>query len=180
MSIVMQTHTRLLIGGIAGVLTIGSPAALAQDMYVYPAKGQSEQQLSTDRYECHRWAVAETGFDPVDVGETGPPRAIRVPVPENKAAGATGKGALAGALAGVVLGHGDDKFKNTAIGAAVGAAVGGAVEANGEMKAQDQARDEAQTRANEMSRTKAEKGMRRANYRRALTACLEGRGYTVR
>jgi pyruvoyl-dependent arginine decarboxylase (PvlArgDC) len=79
-----------------------------------------------------------------------------------------------------VLGHGDDKFKNTAIGAAVGAAVGGAVEANGEMKAQDQARDEAQQRADDMKRTKAEKAMRRANYRRALTACLEGRGYTVR
>jgi len=93
----------------------------------------------------------------------------------------TGKGAIAGALAGAVLGHGDDKLKNTAIGAAVGAAVGGAVEANGEMKAQDQARDEAQQRADEMKRTKAEKAMRRANYyRRALTACLEGRGYTVR
>ena len=26
----------------------------------------------------------------------------------------------------------------------------------------------------------AQKAMRRANYRRALTACLEGRGYTVR
>ena len=176
----MQTHARALIGGLAGVLTIAGSAALAQDMYVYPAKGQSEQQLSTDRYECHRWAVTETGFDPIDLGESGPPRAVRVPVPENKATGATGKGAIAGALAGAVLGHGDDKLKNTAIGAAVGAAVGGAVEANGEMKAQDQARDEAQQRADEMKRTKGEKAMRRANYRRALTACLEGRGYTVR
>ena len=176
----MQPHARLFIGGIAAALTIVGTAALAQDMYVYPAKGQSEQQLSTDRYECHRWAVSETGFDPTDLGESGPPRTVRVPVPENKAAGTTGKGAIAGALAGVVLGHGDDKLKNTAIGAAVGAAVGGAVEANGEMKAQEQARDEAQQRAEEMRRTKGEKAMRRANYRRALTACLEGRGYTVR
>jgi len=176
----MQANARLLMSGIAGVLTIAAGAALAQDMYVYPAKGQTEQQLSADRYECHRWAVTETGFDPIDLGETGPPRAVRVPVPENKAAGATGKGAIAGALAGAVLGHGDDKLKNTAIGAAVGAAVGGAVEANGEMKAQDQARDEARERADEMKRTRAEKAMRRANYRRALTACLEGRGYTVR
>ncbi len=176
----MQTRARFLIGGIAGVLTIVGARAFAQDMYVYPAKGQSEQQLSTDRYQCHRWAVTETGFDPTDLGEAGPPRAVRVPVPENKAAGATGKGAIAGALAGAVLGHGDDKLKNTAIGAAVGAAVGGAVEANGQMDAQDKARDEARERADEMNRTKAEKSMRRANYRRALTACLEGRGYTVR
>jgi uncharacterized protein YcfJ len=176
----MRTHARLLIGGIVGALTIAGATAVAQDIYVYPAKGQSEQQLSADRYECHRWAVTETNFDPTDLGEAGPPRAVRVPVPDNKAAGATGKGAIAGALAGAVLGHGDDKLKNTAIGAAVGAAVGGAVEANGEMKAQDQARDEARERADDMRRTKAEKAMRRANYRRALTACLEGRGYTVR
>jgi hypothetical protein len=176
----MQTRTRLLIGGLASALTIAAATAVAQDIYVYPAKGQSEQQLSSDRYECHRWAVAETGFDPTDIGEAGPPRAVRVPVPENKASGATEKGALAGALAGAVLGRGDDKFKNAVIGAAVGAAAGGAVEANGEMQAQDKARDEARERSQDFQRTKAEKAMRRANYRRALTACLEGRGYTVR
>jgi len=168
----------LLIAGFAGVL-VGVPV-LAQDMYVYPAKGQSEQQLANDRYECHRWAVNETHFDPIDVGETGPPRAVRVPVPENKAEGATGKGAAIGAIAGAVLGHGDERLGSTILGAAVGAAAGGAVEANGEMKAQEQARDEAQQRAQDLQRTKAENAMRRANYRRALTACLEGRGYTVR
>ncbi|HVY63818.1 MAG TPA: hypothetical protein VHH11_03270 [Gammaproteobacteria bacterium] len=175
----MSTYTtRWWLGGLAGALT--ALPSMAQDLYVYPAKGQTEQQLSNDRYECHRWAVNETGFDPTDIGEAGPPRAVSVPVPENKAAGATGKGAIIGALAGAVLGHGDDKLKNTVIGATVGAAAGGAVEATGEMKAQDQARDEAQQRAQDMQRTKAEKAMRRANYRRALTACLEGRGYTVR
>ena len=112
--------------------------------------------------------MKETGFDPTDIGEAGPPRTVRVPVPENKAQGATGKGALAGAIAGAVLGHGDDKLKNTAIGAAVGAAVGGAVEANGEMDAQDKAREEARVRGEELQRTKAEKAMRRANYRLSL------------
>lgn len=37
-----------------------------EDLYVYPAQGQSEQQQSDDRYECHRWAVDETGYDPID------------------------------------------------------------------------------------------------------------------
>jgi hypothetical protein len=37
-----------------------------EDLYVYPSRGQSEQQQSDDRYECHRWAVRETGFDPID------------------------------------------------------------------------------------------------------------------
>lgn len=33
-------------------------------LIIYPARGQSEQQLSKDRYECHQWAVSQTGFDP--------------------------------------------------------------------------------------------------------------------
>jgi Family of unknown function (DUF6515) len=32
--------------------------------YVYPKKGQSADQQAKDRYECHRWAVDQTGFDP--------------------------------------------------------------------------------------------------------------------
>ena len=34
------------------------------DVYMYPRNGQSDQQQSTDRYECHKWAQAQTGFDP--------------------------------------------------------------------------------------------------------------------
>ena len=34
------------------------------DLYVYPARGQSQQQLDTDRTECHAWAVAKAGYDP--------------------------------------------------------------------------------------------------------------------
>ncbi len=36
----------------------------AADIYVYPRNGQSEQQTSNDRFECHKWSVAQTGFDP--------------------------------------------------------------------------------------------------------------------
>lgn len=37
-----------------------------EDMYIYPAKGQSEQQQADDRYACHRWGVDQTGYDPID------------------------------------------------------------------------------------------------------------------
>jgi hypothetical protein len=33
-------------------------------VYVYPRNGQSEEQTSQDRFECHQWAVSQTGFDP--------------------------------------------------------------------------------------------------------------------
>jgi hypothetical protein len=41
-----------------------APSAGSTDVYVYPRNGQNEQQTSNDRYECHSWAVNQTGFDP--------------------------------------------------------------------------------------------------------------------
>ena len=35
-----------------------------QALYVYPAAGQTEQQMADDRYDCHVWSVDSTGFDP--------------------------------------------------------------------------------------------------------------------
>lgn len=32
--------------------------------YVYPKLGQSAEKQASDEYECHRWAVGQTGFDP--------------------------------------------------------------------------------------------------------------------
>jgi hypothetical protein len=34
------------------------------NVYVYPRNGQTEEQTSQDRYDCHQWAVSQTGFDP--------------------------------------------------------------------------------------------------------------------
>ncbi len=35
-----------------------------EQLFIYPKEGQSEEQQATDRYECHRWSVDQTGFDP--------------------------------------------------------------------------------------------------------------------
>ncbi len=41
------------------------PAQGGSDViFAYPREGQSEEQESTDRNECHRWAVDRAGFDP--------------------------------------------------------------------------------------------------------------------
>lgn len=37
----------------------------ADQMFIYPRMGQSEQQQADDRYACHRWAVSQTNFDPM-------------------------------------------------------------------------------------------------------------------
>jgi len=45
------------------------------EVYAYPSSGQSEEQQSTDRYECHKWAVAQSGFDPTNSSSGGAPSA---------------------------------------------------------------------------------------------------------
>jgi len=35
-----------------------------EKMFIYPRKGQSEKQQLDDRYECHRWAVDQSHYDP--------------------------------------------------------------------------------------------------------------------
>jgi len=34
------------------------------DLFMYPKGGQTTDQQARDRYECHRWAADQTGFDP--------------------------------------------------------------------------------------------------------------------
>jgi hypothetical protein len=33
-------------------------------LFIYPRKGQSQDQQDLDRYECHKWAVEQTKYDP--------------------------------------------------------------------------------------------------------------------
>lgn len=36
----------------------------SESIFVYPKNGQSQEMQAKDRYECHRWAADQTGFDP--------------------------------------------------------------------------------------------------------------------
>lgn len=155
-------------------------AALAKpgDLYVYPAKGQSNAQLEKDRYECYLWATKTTGFDPTNVTpEQKQAKVVRVPV-HNEKQGAAIAGTVIGAIAGAALGAGDrhDHGQSAIAGAAVGTMIGATVEQQGQIEAQQKARAQAQKIA-EQQQSDAD-GM--DNYRRAFSACLEGRGYVVK
>ena len=52
----------------------------ADRMFIYPRQGQSERQQADDRYECHRWAVSQTGYDP-----THPPGAPEIQTSQKRA-----------------------------------------------------------------------------------------------
>jgi hypothetical protein len=49
------------------------PGANPGDVFMYPKNGQTDQQQSTDRFECHKWAQGQTGFDPSQSGSQGNP-----------------------------------------------------------------------------------------------------------
>jgi hypothetical protein len=44
------------------------PAAAPESLIIYPKNGQTTEQQAADRYECHNWARAQTGFDPTQPG----------------------------------------------------------------------------------------------------------------
>lgn len=46
----------------------GAQGIGATDLIAYPKNGQSPEQLGKDKFECHRWAVGQTGFDPTQPG----------------------------------------------------------------------------------------------------------------
>ncbi|MEK6550274.1 MAG: DUF6515 family protein [Pseudomonadota bacterium] len=46
------------------IANVGGGNDSADQMYIYPKQGQSDQQQATDRYECHRWGTSQTSYDP--------------------------------------------------------------------------------------------------------------------
>jgi hypothetical protein len=53
----------------AGIESGGTTQApQADSIFVYPKNGQSAEQQGQDRFECHRSAVAATGYDPTESG----------------------------------------------------------------------------------------------------------------
>src|SRR6266446_9028403 len=59
-----RSLSRFSILSLATLFMTGLAFAQGSDIYIYPAKGQSQAQQDKDRYECHSWAVQQTGFDP--------------------------------------------------------------------------------------------------------------------
>lgn len=67
---------RLTLLASLGLLVPTTTIAQSQ-VFAYPSQGQSEEQQSRDRFECHQWSVSQTGFDPT----TAPPLQARTAPP---------------------------------------------------------------------------------------------------
>ena len=142
---------------------------MAQDLVIYPAKGQSQEQLDKDKYECYSWAKQQSGFDPMQQ-----PKATEPPPQQQAQQGGVGRGAVRGGAVGLAAGAiAGDAGKGAAIGAASGAIVGGA-------RRRDQQRQQQQAEQQWAQQQAATYAKNRDGYNRAYGACLEGRGYTVK
>jgi hypothetical protein len=53
--------------------TPGGAAAPGAELYIYPQNGQSADQQANDKYECHKWSVGQSGFDPTKASGGVPP-----------------------------------------------------------------------------------------------------------
>jgi hypothetical protein len=51
---------------------VAPPQPTAADLFVYPKNDQNADQQARDRYECHRWATDQSGFDPTQPGGVPP------------------------------------------------------------------------------------------------------------
>jgi len=135
--------------------------AVAQQMFVFPANGQSAQQQTQDEAACDAWATEQSGFNPANVGAA--PRSNQVAQGGLLRGGA--RGAAVGAVTGAISGNAG---RGASAGAAGGALIGG-------MRRNDQRRQQdADRRAWERQQNAG-----RESWRRAKTACLVGKGYTV-
>lgn len=172
--------TGLLLGGCAApayrVQTVptSQPPPPVTELYFYPTRHQSPAQQERDRYECYRWAVKQSGFDPGQ-GDLAPHQRVEV-TPVEPPGTDIAVGAVSGAMIGSILSPRHDSGQGMVFGAITGAILGAASDANKQQQAQQlqqhyDARDAQQyARVDRQAR----------DYRRAMTACLEGRGYTVR
>lgn len=142
------------------------PVSLTK-VYFYPSQGQSAEQQDRDRYDCYVWAVDQTGFDPSrNIG----PRETRATVVPSAGETVAGGAAIGAAIGAVAAGRGD-MIEGAVVGAMAGAVVGSAAASSQQQQARVEARSPRGYGRNEREA---------AGYRRAMSACLEGRGYSVR
>ena len=146
----------------------------AQDLIVYPAQGQSNDQMEKDKFECYNWAKGQTGFDPMQM-----PTASSAPPSQDKRSvgGSTLAGGVLGGAGGAVIGDIAGGSRGARRGAAIGGLSGGAI---GGMRSSRQNRQSDQQQQ-QWEQQQANQYMQQRNaYNRAHAACLEGRGYSVK
>jgi hypothetical protein len=134
-------------------------------LIVFPAKGQSKDQQKKDEFECYKWSIEQTGIDPLNLPK------VQAPEAQSGPTGGGVKGAAKGAAAGVAIGAiAGDAGKGAAIGAVAGGLAGRRAGKQGQAQANQQAQADVKTQEADI----------KATFVKGFSACLEGKGYTIK
>jgi hypothetical protein len=141
-------------------------------LFPFPAKQQTKEQQLQDEQACYAWAKDQTAIDPATV-KANPDSAAKASQ-EKMAAAATGAavaGAAKGAAAGAVISAagGGDAGHGAGAGAAAGAIAGRRAKKQAVAQAGAQGAAANQAQVDELMNT----------FKKAFTACITGKGYTV-
>ncbi len=150
------------------------PRTPITQVYFYPKEGQTTKQQSRDHYECYNWAIQQTGFDPSQSSIPSERRVKVVPMPPPGYD--TTVLAIAGAVLGALIAGPRHAGAGALIGAGSGALAGAASDASRQEYAQQL--EEAYDRRDQALDARYQE--KAYNFRRAMSACLEGRGYNVK
>lgn len=154
-----------IITGLSGIILLGTMNVAMADLMIFPAKGQSDATMEQDKFSCYGWAKGQTGFDPMKVPTTSIP-----PPSQQKQSGGVVRGAVRGAALGAIIGDSSKSARNTG---AAGALIGGVRQNSANSKTQQNTEQWKQQEASSYANN-------RSQYDRAYSACLEGKGYTVK
>jgi outer membrane lipoprotein SlyB len=150
-----------------------SPKTPITQVYFYPKEGQTTEQQSRDHYECYNWAVQQTGFDPSQSSIPPEQRVKVVPMPP------PGHDTAVLAITGAVLGALIAGPRHAGAGALIGAGSGAIAGAASDASRQQNAQQLEEAYVNRDQALDARYEAKASDFRHAMSACLEGRGYSV-
>jgi hypothetical protein len=187
---VILSATLLANFGLAQNAAPGSTPAKSIGLFAYPKNQQSSEQQLKDEQECYGSAGQQTGVDP-HVAAPAPASAQEQQaaqkeaadqasgsVPKGGAVKGSAKGAAGGAAIGAIAG---DAGTGAAIGATAGAVRGRRQQKKGQKQAEQQAAQQtAQAQQQAQANTNAEHQGKIDTFKRAFSACMDAKNYSVK
>jgi hypothetical protein len=152
-------------GGTCYIHAQNQSIAAGLGLYVFPSGNQDPETQGSDEMTCYSWAKEQSGVDPMN------PPEVQAAQADHSMDGSAVKGAAGGAAAGAAVGAitGD-----AGDGAAIGAILGGI-----RGRRARTAREKQQQQANDVAAALTEQEYMN-NFKKAFSACMEGKGYTVK
>jgi hypothetical protein len=145
---------------------VGKSPAQLMGLYVFGQKSQTAAVQSADELKCFESGKTASGYDQAMAGVGSP---VQAPAKKGSVAGSTVGGAATGAVIGAVAG---DAGKGAKIGATVGVLKGA-----GQNRRANAAQAQAQSANAAQEKKKADALV---ELKRAFSACMDARGYSVK